>query len=42
MKELAELAKEIPIAMTECKGTEGDLKHLIAAIKTMSNPALFL
>ena len=42
MKELAELAKEIPAAMTECKATLGDLKHLIAAIKTMSNPITFL
>ena len=32
MKELAELAKEIPAAMTECKATYNDLMHLIAAI----------
>ena len=39
---MAEVAKIVPDAMTECKASYSDLKHLIAAIKTMSNPILFL
>jgi len=39
---LAEVAKIVPDAMTECKASYSDLKHLIAAIKTMSNPVSFL
>jgi len=42
LKELANIAKEIPLDMTECKAAYSDLIHLIAAIKTLSNPITFL
>ena len=39
---MAEVAKIVPDAMTECKAAYSDLKHLMAAIKSMSNPITFL
>ena len=42
MKELANVAKEIPRAILECKCIYTDIKNLAAAIESMSNPITYL
>lgn len=41
LKDLGEAVKALPRAVLDCKGTISDVRHLIAAIESITNPISF-